>query len=253
MYIAKAISIYLTSLTRLFDTPAFFARDVESAQHFAKTWYPLQTVEDERHTKNWEPRKILWPSEYCDRQSKYVVTQNEEVHSVFEQFVSKLETFLGVKRTVVSLRDLWIERELDQSGKDFDEYFRYTYEAILNRDSYTNNVGFVNDYVDIFGYHPYLPPSIANRWTHGKTITEEERMNAAKQVSVFKEWVEKDILEYDGSTSSSAVMVWPWTVGLPSYLDMRRPEPNSCYGYGFQPTYTSSFIGGPEFVFPSKS
>ena len=209
-------------------------------------------MDDEPQTKNWEPRKILWPSEYCDPQSKYVVTQNEKVHAVFEEFVSKLEDFLGVKRTIVSLRDLWMKREPNQPEIDFDEYFRYTYEAILNRDSYTNNYGFVNDYKDVFDYHPYLPPSIANRWTHGKSITEKERHDAATQVSVFKEWFEKDILGHDGSTISSAVMVWPWTVGLPNYLDMRRPEPNSCYGYGFQPTYTSSFIGGPEFVFPSK-
>ena len=165
-------------MSRLFDTPAFFAREVKSAQQFARTWYHLQTMEDVPQTQSWKPRKILWPSEYCDRQSKYVVTQNEEVHAVFEHFVSKLETFLGVKRTIVSLRDLWMRRELDQPEKDFDEYFRYTYEAILNRDSYTNNIGFVNDYENVFGYHPYLPPSIANRWTHGKSITQKERDNA---------------------------------------------------------------------------
>ena len=173
-----------------------------------------------QQSQSWEPCKVLWPSEYCSRVSKYVVSQNEEVHAVFEQFLLKLEAFLEVKRTVVSLRDLWVKRELDQPGKDFDDYFRYTYEAILNRDPYTNNLGFVKDYQDLFCYHLYLPPSIANRWTHGKSITEEERMNAAQQVSVFKGWVEKGVLELDKSNRSPAVMVWPWTVGLPCYLDM---------------------------------
>ena len=236
-------------MPRLFDTPAFFARKAESAEQFAKTWYRLQPGEDVGPANIWKPGKIIWPSEYCDRQSKYVVTHNEDVHIQFEHFVSELEKYLGVKRTTVSLRDLWNTRE---AGRDFDEYFKCTYEAILNSDSYTNNLKFVEDYQEVSGRHPYLPPSIKNRWRHGKTITEEEREIAAEQISVFKKWFEQDVLGHDGGTKGSAVMVWPWTVGSPNYLDLPRPEPNSDYGYGFQPTYASSFTGGPEFVFPSK-
>lgn len=239
-------------MSRLFDTPAFFARDIESAEHFAKTWYHLKCVEDEPETKSWKPCKILWPSEYCDRQSKYVVTHNEEVHLKFEHFVSELERYLGVQRTIVSLRDLWNKSKFHQPERNFDEYFKYTYEAILNRDSYTNNVEFVKDYNRVFGCHPYLPPSIMNRWKHGKSIKKEEREHAAEQVSTFKQWFEKEVLGHHGNTNTSAVMVWPWTVGSPNYLDLKRPQPNSDYGYGFQPTYTCSFTGGPEFVFPSK-
>lgn len=239
-------------MSRLFDTPAFFARDVKSAEHIAKTWYRLQSTEEFQQAKSWNPRKILWPSEYCDRESKYVVTHNEEVQAKFEYFVSELEAFLGVKRTIISLRDLWNKQDLPQPRQTFDEYFKYTYEAILNRDSYTNNIGFVEDYHNAFGWHPYLPPSLMNRWKHGKSITEQEREHAVEQVNTFKRWFETEILEQDSSTNSSAVMVWPWTVGSPNYLDLPRPEPNSDYGYGFQPTYTSSFTGGPEFVFPSK-
>ena len=239
-------------MSRLFDTPAFFARDMKSAEQIAKTWYHIQSVGNTQQTKTWRPRKILWPSEFCDCGSKYVVTHNKEVHVKFEHFVSELEIFLGVKRTIINLRDLWNKRDPHRPGQTFDEHFKYTYETILNRDSYTNNVGFVKDYEDTFGWHPYLPPSIMNRWKHGRMIRDEERKHAAEQVSDFKQWFEKEVFGHDDSTKSSAVMVWPWTVGLPNYIDVPRPEPNSCYGYGFQPTYTSSFTGGPEFVFPSK-
>ena len=246
------LSESLTSVSRIFDTPAFFARDVKSAEHFAKTWYHLQSFEHPQKTKSWKPCRILWLKEYCDRESKYVVTHNEEVHVKFERFVSSLEKFLGVQRTIVGMRDLWNKQKPHQPEHSFDEYFKYTYETISNRDSYTNNVGFVKDYKDAFGWHPYLPPSIMNRWKHGKLITEEEREHAVEQVFNFKQWFEKELLGHDGITNSSAVVVWPWTVGSPNHLDLSRPEPNSDYGYGFQPTYTSSFTGGPEFVFPSK-
>ena len=246
------MSRLLTSMSRLFDTPAFFARDVESAEYIAKTWYRLKSVENVPEINSWKPCKILWPSEYCDRQSKYVVTHNEEAHLKFEHFVSELEAYLGVQRTIVNLRDLWNMKESHQPGTNFDQYFKFTYEAILNRDSYTNNVKFVKDYEKDFGCHPYLPPSIINRWKHGESITEEEREHAVEKVCCFKQWFEKEVLGHDGSTRSSAVMVWPWTVGSPNYLDLPRPQPNSDYGYGFQPAYTSSFTGGPEFVFPSK-
>ena len=242
----------LTFLSRIFDTPAFFARDVDSSEHIAKTWNDIRSAETARETKSWSPTKILWPEEYCDRQSKYAITQNEEVHNQFEQFVFELESYLGVKRTIVSLRDLWNMRKPHHLGQEFDEYFKYTYETILNRDSYVNNLSFVRDYQETYDWHPYLPPSIMNRWKHGKLITEEMREHAVEQVSDFKRWFEKEILGQDGNAKFSAIMVWPWTVGSPNYRDLPRPEPNSDYGYGFQPTYTSSFTGGPEFVFPSK-
>ena len=191
----------------LFDTPAFFTRNINEAEYFAKTWYELRPFDGVLQAESWKPCKILWPSEYCDRQSKLVVTHNEEVHLKFEHFVSKLEAFLGVKRTIVSLRDLWNQRELHQPKPDFDEYFKCTYEAILNRDSYKNNIDFVKAHEKTLGWHPYLSPSIVNRWKHGKIITDAEREYAAEQVSDFKRWFENDVLGHRGSTNSSAVMV----------------------------------------------
>ena len=196
-------------------------------------------------------QRLLRPTDYSDPQFKFVVTQNQEVHAKFERFVSQLEEFLGVKRTVVDLRKMWNEQHYHLSGS-FDDYFKYTYEAIVNRDSYTNNIGFVKDYEKNFGRRPYLPPSITNRWKHGRTITGDERRYAVDQVGHFKLWFQKDVLGYNNTHMSTAVMVMPWTVGIPTYRDSPKPEPNANYGYGFQPAYVSSFTGGPEFVFPSK-
>ena len=236
----------LTSLSRMFDTPALLVRRFDSVKPVAKTWYSSYLQE----STSWRPQRLLWPSDYCDPDSKFAITQNQEVHAKFEKFVSELEEFLGVKRTVVNMRELWNEKHRHLS-QDFDAYFKYTYEAILNRDSYTNNIEFVNDYIEAFGRHPYLPPSIMNRWKHGEKITYEERRHAADQVKDFKNWFEKDILENDGTNNFSAVMVMPWTVGIPNYRDSPRPEPNAEYGYGFQSAYVSSFTGGPELVLPS--
>ena len=178
--------------------------------------------------------------------------RNEEVHAKFEHFVTQLEKFLGVKRSVINLREWW-KKSFNHPQSNFDDYFRYTYEAILNRDSYKNNIGFVKDYEEAFGRHPYLPPSILNRWIHGKTITDRERGYALDQVSNFKTWFEEDVLGYDGTNECSTIMVMPWTVGTPDHRDLPRTEPNVEYGYGFQPAYMSTFIDGPEFVFPSMS
>ena len=246
VYTVNIIADWLTSLSRMFDTPAPFVRRLDSVEAVAKTWYSPHLQE----STSWRPQKVLWPSDYCDPDSKWAITQNQEIHAKFEKFVSELERFLGVKRTVVNMRELWNEKHR-QLSRDFDAYFNYTYEAILNRDSYTNNNEFVNDYKEAYGRHPYLPPSIMNRWKHGETITDEERQHAADQVKDFKTWFEKDMLENDGKSKSSAVMVMPWTVGIPNYRDSPRPEPNAEYGYGFQSAYVSSFTGGPELVLPS--
>ena len=46
-----------------------------------------------------------------------------------------------------------------------------------------------------------------NRWKHGKSITQEEREQAAEQVSDFRQWFETEVLEHDDSTKPSVIMV----------------------------------------------
>ena len=139
---------------RLFDTPAFMARDIQAMNNIARAWYCPIRFTDIPKDKNLYPQKILWPADYCDPTSKHVLTQNEHVHATFEKFVVQLETFLGVKRTVISLRTLWQEDNLLHFNESFDDYFRYTYETIVNKDSYDNNRDFVTSFEDSVGHHP---------------------------------------------------------------------------------------------------
>lgn len=185
MWNERSLSLNLKS--RVFDTPALLARDIKTTEYIARHWYSLDTLNRPSKDPSHHQRKLLWPSDYYDPESKFVVTQNQDVHATFESFVSKLERFFGVERTIVSLRDLWLKRDSPKSEQTFDDYFKYTYVTIINWDSYANNKDFVEDYQKDFGRHPYLPPGIVNRWKHTSKISAQDRMTAVDQVSVFKD------------------------------------------------------------------
>lgn len=51
------------------------------------------------------------------------MSTNQQVLDVFEEFVQKLEAYMGVKRTLVDFSSLWMEKAPHQSTETFDEYF----------------------------------------------------------------------------------------------------------------------------------
>jgi hypothetical protein len=52
------------------------------------------------------------------------MSTNKQVLDIFEEFVQKLETYLGVKRTPVDFSALWLQKNPHQSSETFDEYFQ---------------------------------------------------------------------------------------------------------------------------------
>jgi hypothetical protein len=195
------------------------------------------------------PKTILYPRDWCDPDRGDEVLCVDEARRTFEGFVVSLENFLGVQRTVVDIKRLWLKT----TETSFEETFRYTYEAILSRESLENGKGFVKEYMNTFGRNPYVPPSVANRWRHGEQISANGYARALSQVAEFKTWFEKHMIGPDPDTLSTAIMVIPWTGGHVEYRDNYPAACNQGYGGGFCSAYIAAFSGGPEVVFPSES
>lgn len=51
------------------------------------------------------------------------MTTNPQVLKVFEDLVSKLEKYMGVKRMPVYFSELWKVKMPHRTGESFDEYF----------------------------------------------------------------------------------------------------------------------------------
>ena len=81
-----------------FGTAGHFARDVDSFNSFGAAMY--STAGFKNYTTF--PKKIIYPTEYWTS-----VVENYTVPC--EEYVQKLEAFLGVNRTVVDSNELWLE------------------------------------------------------------------------------------------------------------------------------------------------
>ncbi|KAA6411297.1 MAG: hypothetical protein FRX48_04577 [Lasallia pustulata] len=138
------------------------------------------------------------------------MTTNPQVLKVFEDLVSKLEKYMGVKRMPTS-------------------------EYILNYGSLHNNCHFVEDYRSAYGSNSYLPPSIVNK-KFGKNISKAD-WNAP-----VAKWFEENVLWEDPDTLGPPVFA--------NYRDISRPIPNDAFSHGFWPSHITSFTTGPELVFP---
>lgn len=51
------------------------------------------------------------------------MSTNQQVLDVFEEFVKKMEVYLGVKRIPVDFSALWLEKAPHKSSETFDDYF----------------------------------------------------------------------------------------------------------------------------------
>ena len=99
-------------MTRIFDVPCFFGRDISKFRDFACAWYGADLQLDRRTQPisslftnsgvlvHGKPPKILYPMDF-------MLKFGGEQKRLIEGFVKDLESALGVKRTILSLAREW--------------------------------------------------------------------------------------------------------------------------------------------------
>ncbi|KAK0610591.1 amidase signature domain-containing protein [Bombardia bombarda] len=225
-------------LVKRFDVVGFLARDIKMMQLLGREMNPAPKT-----TKTTAfPKQILYNPDWL-KGSKLA-----EARSMLDDFVEKLEEFLGVKKTVVDVESAWTEEDPMGTGKPFREQFLNTYERIHGPATLEYQSAWAKEYANKFGKAPYLPPSIKNRWPYVKTITSEQVAEAYKEADAYKDWFQKRYLFADNETSSTAIMVGRWTWRL-EHRDVLRENPNTGKDYGFSVEFGPSYAGLPELVF----
>lgn len=72
-----------------------------------------------------------------------------------------MEDFLGVKRTRISLADLWNESRPGDTDETIDQYLNHAFEWSANRDQWLGLLKpFIQDYTDKMGNPPVLNPQV---------------------------------------------------------------------------------------------
>ncbi|KAJ5333569.1 Amidase [Penicillium brevicompactum] len=218
-----------------FDAAGHFARDVDSFNTFGSAMYRGSGLKN--YTKF--PTKILYPREYW-------VNIAENYTAPGEEYVQKLEAFLGVNRTIVDTNKLWLKTS-GHGNASIADYFEN------NADTFAND--FKTDYFKKFGIYPYMSVD-----TPGTNSTEPESDAKAKlgkaQRAEFQAWYRKYILASNDETCSETIVVFPFNGngGVPWYRDATTKD--SAGGFATAPegylswNMLSVLNGSPELAVP---
>lgn len=81
------------------------------------------------------------------------------------------------------------------------------------------------------------------------TVTAEMHEEAINQLGVFQEWFEGNIIPASTEGESEALLLVPWTTGMPDYRDKSRNKPD-WVGYGWFYYMVAPFAKAPEAILP---
>ncbi|KAM0430141.1 hypothetical protein ACHAPT_006149 [Fusarium lateritium] len=217
-----------------FDMPGFFGRDITKFTKFISVWYGNSP---RLRAPPKAPVKILYPRDYLP-------TSNAEQTRVIDQFVSGLESALGVKRTEISITQRWEEDAPD--GKEHDDIAKYLDTAGIYpffHDGYYALEPFRKEYQEKFGKAPFVHRYVEWQWSVARDISTEERDECWRRCEVYRHWLLNKIFEADDKGSIS-IMVFPIEVGQPNYRD--SPEPPYGLLNGYASLNMSPIMRAPE-------
>lgn len=136
---------------RKFDTVGGFARTAEEFKVLAEALYGSH----DKKSDQWEkPTALLYPTDYWP-------ARDGPSQEVFDAFVLRFEDYLGVKRTEISLEQLWQQNRPSDIDESLAEYFSHVFEWGANPDQWTGLFkDFLPEYEAKFGKPPVLNPQV---------------------------------------------------------------------------------------------
>lgn len=98
--------------------------------------------------------KLLYPVDY------WQIT-DEASQKVFETFVTRMENFVGIKRTNIHLAEIWEKQRPDYVNVSLAEYMHSAFAWSANRDQWLHLLKpFIEEYTEKFGKPPVLNPQV---------------------------------------------------------------------------------------------
>lgn len=221
-----------------FDTFGGLARDAAILETISQLLYNSHSSDVPAH----KPRKIFYPSDF------WPVAQDDQ-QTLFDNFIARLEAYTGSKCVPINLDDNWKENNPIGTDKSLAEYFNSTLPWSYAKTQYQMYKSFQDDYINTFGYAPYFNPEGQFKMSWLPTVTAEMHEEAIKQLGIFQEWFEGNIIPASTEGESEALLLIPWTTGMPDYRDKYRDKPD-WVGYGWFYYMIAPFAKAPEAILP---
>ncbi|CAG8984269.1 hypothetical protein HYALB_00010694 [Hymenoscyphus albidus] len=219
---------------RQFDTPTYYARDVETCKEFASKWYGDKLPSKQASL----PPTIIYPTDYMS-----LITNQDQLR-IINEFTTDLENSLGIKHQKLSFKDIWnADPPKEAHGESFEEYMKDACRNSFFYEDYHHFDKFREDYREKFSKDPYVSPPVRWQWNLSAGITREERDVAVERLAVYKCWFSERI-------GQEAIVLIPIENITPRYRD----EPLGKYfnPVGVPMLFVSPILGAPEFTVPSE-
>ena len=221
-----------------FDTFRVYARAVDSFASLSKSLYGAPGVQSSGRL----PGRIIYPLDYWP-------VQHAESQASFQSFISKLEAYIGVKCTAIRLTDLWENTNPVGTNESLESYFHNALPWAYAPTQWQTYKTFQEDYWKAFGKTPYFNPEGQFKMDWLPTVTSEMHKDGLKKIFIFQSWFEENLISPSEDGTSEALLLLPWTKGIPDYRDAYRPQPDWA-GYGWQYYMISPFARAPEMIIP---
>ena len=188
------------TMTRTFDVPCFFGRDISKFKDFACAWYgadlqsdqttqPISSISaDQNVYVHGKPPRILYPMEF-------ICNLGDEQKGLIDKFVRDLESALGVKREVISLAKEWeVSAPGNLAKQALQDYMQNVCAPLPNHptshpdmiqapthaffyDLYHNFDKFREDFGAKNNKSPYISPMLRWRWSASKHHSNVSKAN----------------------------------------------------------------------------
>ena len=179
-------------MTRIFDVPCFFGRDILKFRDFACAWYGADLQSDQKTQPisssfanpnvrvNGKPPKILYPMDF-------MLEFGGEQKRLIDEFVKDLESGLGVSRTILSLTREWeVSAPENLAKQGLQEYMQNVCTSFSSHlpshldliqapthaffyDLYHDFDKFREDFDAKYNKAPYVSPMLRWRWSAFKS------------------------------------------------------------------------------------
>ncbi|KAJ5847216.1 hypothetical protein N7455_011173 [Penicillium solitum] len=222
------------------DTAGVFARNAATWSKVMHAWYQNFTNYREY------PKRLFY-------QNSSFPNSNTASGAILEEFVMKVEYFLGTKREFIDIASHWEKSHPSETPSNITDLLNTTYAVLVSVDQYRSlSLPFYADYgAKHDGRRPFVNPGPLARWTWGQNNGGDTAYGEAiKNKTIFKDWWESDGYgKADKQTCSEGIYMYPYSKGQTqyrnAYFDAPSPPP-----MGFKDGRIAILAGTPDLVVP---
>ena len=163
---------------------------------------------------------MLFPTEYFGGSYLTNPPKPGTAAAIFNDFITELETFLGITRIEIDLDDLWGNSSLAPSHGSLETMLFATYPTLITMDQ-TRLLAepFMAEYVEAnHGRKPFIDPVPLLRWDYGWSQPADAYEQQLANKTTFMNWFTgKVVTGGDPESCSESILIYPQSSGGTTY------------------------------------